>query len=165
MKETIRSEAIKDNNMQYKSKTHNPDNRYNNMLNLPRPIQAHPMSSDSRAAQFSPFAALTGYDDIVKESARLTHDDIYLTETETESINRKLIFINEHISDNINATVSYFMPDYLIHSDSKKSGGDIFTHTGTIKKINLTENKIAFHDSFEIPIDRITSVTSDIFDS
>ena len=112
--------------------------RYDDMLQLPHhKSQVHPpMSMENRAAQFSPFQALTGYQDIVKETARLTQEKIQLDETSKAQLDQKLNDILNHPNTSPLISITWFIPD------AKKSGGDYITCTGNIKKIDPIARKI-----------------------
>ena len=105
--------------------------QYDDILNLPHPTSKnHPrMSLHDRAAQFSPFAALTGHEAAIKETARLTDDKQILSEDVIEKINGQLKIIAENIGAEQEITVTYFVPD------SKKSGGAYVDCAGTVRKI------------------------------
>lgn len=134
--------------------------RYDNMINIPHPKAAKPMSASNRAAQFSPFAALTGYDEKVKETARLTDDESELSESSLAALDRTLQYVNEHINDGIRINVTYFVPDNESHRNSKKSGGEYLSHSGIVKRIDTYDRKIIFTDFTEILLDRITDISS-----
>ena len=110
-----------------------------------------------RAAQFAPFAALTGYDEAVIETARLTDSKLELDEYTKEELNRKLNFISENIDDLPETSITYFIPD------KKKSGGKYVTKKGYIKKIREYESDVVFDDGTEILIDDILYVENDLF--
>ena len=95
-----------------------PDN-YDDIKHLTRPQydDLHPMSMSDRAAQFSPFAALVGYDDAVAETARLTDSEIDLSETQIEELNKQIAYIIDHIDERPLIRLTYFVPD------KKKTGG------------------------------------------
>ena len=97
--------------------------KYSDIINLPHPeSRTHPrMPRSDRAAQFAPFAALTGYDDAVAEAGRLTSSKIELDENELERLDRALAYLTEHQAAHPAVTVTYFVPD------DKKSGGAYFT--------------------------------------
>lgn len=127
--------------------------KYDDIINLKRPISKHPkLSIDSRAAQFAPFAALTGYDEQVKETARLTSKKAILDEDALEKINNKLDFINKNINDNILVNVTYFIPD------KKKSGGKYTNIKGIVTKIKLVEEYIAIDNKIIIPMKDIINI-------
>lgn len=127
---------------------------YDDILYRSRPVsQRHPpMSRADRAAQFSPFAALTGYEAAVKETARLTQGKIELSDEEKESIDRVLQALYAHLPDQPPVIVTYFLPD------QKKDGGAYVTVTGALKRIDLLERRLIFTDGTLIPIDDISQL-------
>ena len=132
--------------------------RYDNMIDFERPKAPRPMDKLTRAAQFSPFAALTGYGDVVKETARLTDRHIELSEEEIAQIDSKLNYINEHISECPAVRVTYYIPDKLLHKDSKKEGGKYETYVGTVKKIDMYTQQLVFEDLTRIDISSIHEI-------
>lgn len=128
--------------------------KYDDIINLPHPKpQKHPrMSLENRAAQFSPFAALTGHNEAIKETERLTDSKIELADDTITDINRTLMWIKDNIKSKPEVVVTYFVPDY------KKTGGKYITATVNIAKIDelnytvITTNglKIAVHNILEI---------------
>ena len=102
---------------------------YDDMLHLPHHVsEKHPaMSVHDRAAQFSPFAALTGYDAAVQETARLTDRRIELDEGEKAAIDQRLTLVQERLPEPTEVTITYFVPD------KKKAGGAYVSVTGTVK--------------------------------
>ena len=110
-----------------------------------------------RAAQFAPFAALTGHDEAVKETARLTDHRIELDEYAKDELNRKLSYIKEHIEDEQIFSITYFLPD------KKKDGGKYVTATDFVVKIKDYENTVVMYDKSEIPIPDILMIESDVF--
>ena len=130
--------------------------RYDDIINLPHHVSPtrQRMSMHDRAAQFAPFAALVGYDDAVAETARLTEKRPELDEQEQRAINERLAYIAEHIHEQPEVCIQYFVPD------ERKSGGAIIQATGAATKI-LTSNHlvvmgngnlIPFYDIIEIDI-------------
>ncbi len=115
------------------------------------------MSVHDRAAQFSPFAALTGHDEAIKETARLTDKKIELDETTKTQLNEKFNYIMEHIYNQPEITVTYFIPDSL------KSGGMYVDFTGNVKKYDYLNRILHFVDSTEIKVDDILEIESRIF--
>ena len=110
----------------------------------------HPrMSRMNRAAQFAPFAALTGYEESIEETARLTDRRIELSEYEIEELNAKLNFIQEHIKERPEVTVTYFQPD------ERKEGGKYLTVTGRIRWIDEVNGVMVFEDESVVGIDVI----------
>lgn len=132
---------------------------YEDIINLPHyEPKKHPrMSIESRAAQFAPFAALTGYDDAVKETARITYDRIEIDEGLKSVINNKLQVILNNIKDKPKVTFTYFI------YDKKKSGGKYITVTGNVNKIDKVNNYVILTDKTKVPTNEITEVTSDLF--
>ncbi len=121
---------------------HHADPRiiYANIIDLPRHTSTKhaPMSLHDRAAQFSPFAALTGYGEMVDEEARITQDRIDIDEQMQASIDRKISALADKLSKGLHPTVSitYFVPD------TKKAGGRYITSTEEVKKIDPIERKL-----------------------
>ena len=113
-----------------------------------------PMSLTARAAQFSPFAALTGYDDLIAESARRTQDQAELDESEKERLGRKLRFLFDTGSE---AAITWFVPD------EKKSGGAYRTVRGSVVRYDGLRRSITLDGGLTIPIDDIRSIASDDF--
>lgn len=128
--------------------------QYDDIINLPHPTsQNHPrMSLHDRAAQFSPFAALTGHEAAIKETARLTDDKHILSEDVIEKINGQLKIIAENIGAEQEITVTYFVPD------SKKSGGAYVDCDGTVKKIDEYNRTLVMTDNTVIPIEQISRI-------
>lgn len=136
--------------------------KYDDILYLPHPDSAsHPrMSLHDRAAQFSPFAALSGYDEAVRETARLTEQERELDEDEKERLNHKLQMLQEYASGEstareVLATVVYFEPD------GRKAGGRYISCTGMVKRIDVNGRKLIMGDRTEIPIERIQEIKGD----
>ena len=117
------------------------------------------MSIHDRAAQFMPFAALTGYDQMVKETARRTSSKKILDEEEKRNINEKLILLSNNIKDRPNAIITYFI------ADDKKSGGSYVTVSGSIKKIDIYNNIIVLVNKIKIPINNISDIELKNIDS
>ena len=134
-------------------------NNYDDIINHPRwNPKKHPrMSMESRNAQFAPFAALTGYEDAVKETARLTDRRIEIDEGLKEVINNKLQFALENKDLNPNITFTYFIPDV------KKNGGKYIEKTGQIKKIDDIEGYIILKNKEKIKLDDIINVAGEIY--
>lgn len=132
---------------------------YDDIINLNRPISKHShLSMESRAAQFAPFAALVGYDNAIKETARLTEERIVLDEEKKEILNNKLNYINEHIDDMNEITIVYFV------KDNTKVGGKYLEKTSVVKKIDLVNQNIKFIDNSIILMKDIIDIRGDIFD-
>jgi len=116
------------------------------------------MSVSARAAQFAPFAALTGYGEAVDETARLTDDRIVLDENAKAMLDGKLQIIAEHLNDLPEVTFTYFEPD------KKKSGGAYRSVTGRVKEIDECERIVKLGDGTKIPIEQIYGIVSELFE-
>lgn len=131
-------------------------NKYDDIINLNRPISKHPhLSDDSRASQFAPFAALTGYDDEVKETARQTDRQIELDEEVKSKLNIKLSFINDNLNKDEQYTITYFV------RDSKKDGGKYITQDCFIKKVSSVDETIKLKDNTIISMNDIIDITNE----
>ena len=128
---------------------------YEDIIALPHHVSAsHPqMSLADRAAQFSPFAALTGYEDAIDESARLTEEQIELDENAREELDEKLRQIRECGEAHPEITVTYFQ------KDARKDGGAYVTLTGRVKKIDEYARMISFMDGTAVRIENILQCT------
>ena len=127
---------------------------YDDIINLPRP-QYHdlpPMSIHDRAAQFSPFAALVGYDAAVEETARLTDSRREMEEDEINELNRQLSELNKRLSERPRIRVTYFI------RDRKKEGGRYASKVGNARTIDQAENRIIFTDGESVPVKDMYSV-------
>lgn len=129
---------------------------YDDVINLSNPTSTvHPrMSLHDRAAQFSPFAALTGYEAAIREEDRLTEKKQELSEEMRDLLNEQLRKIKENIKTEQTVTITYFVPD------DKKEGGAYVSHSGIIKKIDGYERKVIFMDQTVIPMDQIKQITA-----
>ena len=137
----------------------NISHKYDDIINLPHHVsKKHPqMSLHDRAAQFSPFAALTGHKAAINEIARLTDEKQILSEDVIAKLNEQLNLIKENIGTNQTVTITYFVPD------DKKSGGAYISHTGVVKKIDEYNHTVILTDKTVIPIEQISEIQSDIF--
>ena len=115
------------------------------------------MSMVDRAAQFSPFAALTGYDAAIKETGRLTDEKVNLSEEEKEALDRKQQILMEWLGDHPALTITFFVPD------EKKSGGAYMTKSGNLKKIDEFERVMLLTDGTKIPLDDVVEIESELF--
>lgn len=134
---------------------------YDDIINLPHHVSTkHPhMSAIDRAAQFSPFAALTGYGDAIKETARLTGERVELDEYTKDALSDRLQIIADRIKEQLEIVITYFRPD------AKKNGGAYITTISTVKKIDEYERVIVMTDGTAIPIDEIISIDGQIFET
>jgi hypothetical protein len=128
--------------------------KYDDIIDLPHHVSKtrQRMSMIDRAAQFSPFAALVGYEDAVEETARLTDKKIELTEESKLSISEKLRTVSENAEDEMTVRITYFVPD------KKKEGGAYVTALGTVKYIDEYDRIVIMADKTVIPIDQIWDV-------
>ena len=132
---------------------------YDDIIRLPHHIsQNHPqMPLRDRVAQFAPFAALTGYEAAVGETARLTAERRELDAQEAEELNRRLVAIIARLPDRPEATIEYFVPD------DRKAGGAFVSVTGRVRHISVPERTLVMEDGTVIPLDDVVSVASEIF--
>ncbi len=133
--------------------------KYEDIINLPHHVsKTRPqMPMSDRAAQFAPFAALTGYDAAIKETGRLTDDKIELEESSLNELNAKIQLLREKLADAPEVTFTYFRPD------DRKDSGAYLTITGTVKKLDDYEWQIVLQDGTKVPIDDILDISGDIF--
>lgn len=131
-----------------------PRNPYEDMLELPHPVsKTHPqMPRRDRAAQFAPFAALTGYEEAVREAARFTEEKMILDEDSKEQLDWKLRCLQEKVKEKPTITVTYFL------EDEKKKGGKYVTVTGVLKKIDSYTHQFVLESGEEIPVEDIVSL-------
>ena len=136
-------------------------NDYEDIINLSHHVSKkhQQMSMWSRSAQFAPFAALTGYDEAVKETARLTDRRIDIDEGLKNILNNKLQYILDNKTLQPEITFTYFV------YDNKKEGGKYIEKTGVVKKIDLNEKYIMLKDKTKISIDEIINITGDILEN
>ena len=134
---------------------------YDDIINLPHYVskKRSQMSIEARSAQFAPFAALTGYDEQVKETARLTDKKIELEDGEKEILNNKLLYILENINSKPEIIFTYFI------KDNKKDGGRYKEKIGIVRKIDMIEQYIQLIDRTKIPINDIIALDCEIFNS
>lgn len=132
--------------------------KYEDIIRLSRPVSKHAkMSLYQRSAQFAPFAALTGYEGQVKETARLTDKRIELNEEAKSNLDFKIQVIQEMLLNNPDVEITYFIPD------ERKDGGKYETIKNKIKKIDNYNQTIIMQDGLKIPIKEIIDISSDIF--
>lgn len=129
---------------------------YEDIIHLPHPTSKnHPrMSIQERAAQFSPFAALTGHAAAIAETARLTDRKMELDEDTRAELDRRQAILLEHIDQQPEVTVTWFRPD------EKKDGGAYITTTGRLKKIDQVERILVLTDGTRIPLEDVTDLES-----
>ncbi len=131
---------------------------YDDIIQLPHHVSSvhPPMSLHDRAAQFSPFAALTGYHEAVDEAARFTDEKRELDEHMKTVLDETLRVMQEHAESLGEITVTYFL------ADAKKSGGSYVTVSGFVKKIDFHKRILVMDDNTSIPIDDIMGVNSSV---
>ena len=130
------------------------EHKYDDIINLPHhqsTERAH-MSLHDRAAQFAPFAALTGHEEAIEETARVTDEKTTLDESTVAKINEMLFDIAQHLSEKKTVSITYFVPD------KKKSGGAYLTDVGIIKKIDELEQTVLMDSSMMIPMQEIRNI-------
>ena len=134
---------------------------YDDIIGLPHHESAkHPkMPALDRAAQFMPFAALTGHNAAVMETERLTDSRMELDEKKKEELNEHLQFIKEQLLQKPQISITYFLPD------TQKNGGAYLTITGTVRKIEQTRHQVIMENGTVIPMDDIYEIESALFDN
>lgn len=131
--------------------------RYRDIIRLPHhvsPVRT-PMPPLNRAAQFAPFAALTGYDAAIRETGRLTEEQRELDESRKAALDRKLQYLRDHMDEGPEVVITYFVPD------RRKNGGAYVSAAGRVKKIREAERVILMADGTAIAVDRIYEVALD----
>lgn len=133
--------------------------QYDDIINLQHHVSSNRehMSVFDRAAQFSPFAALTGFDGAIKETARLTDQRIELDETAKTILDEKLRIVQDQLSRQQEIGFVFFRPDEM------KAGGAYISIMGTVKKIDGYERVVRLQDGTRIPIEDIIDITGEMF--
>lgn len=133
--------------------------QYDDIIHLPNHVSLirPQMPMQDRAAQFSPFAALTGYDAAVKETARLTDEKIVLDEEALTFLNRKYQILVDRLDERSQFIITYFKPD------AKKSGGAYAEIAGAVKKVDDFERIIVMMDGTKLPMDDVLDIEGEIF--
>lgn len=128
--------------------------KYDDIINLPHHVSKNrtPMSMENRAAQFAPFAALTGHDEALAETARLTTPKKLLSDDEMTSLTRELARVIEQVPEQEEYTFVYFVPD------TQKDGGKYVSITGTAKKYEEVTRALTLSDGRVLLIDNILSI-------
>lgn len=134
-------------------------NQYDDIINMTRPMSGkYPqMSMYDRAAQFSPFSALTGHKEAIVETARETEGQVYLEEEAKIRLSQKLQIIKENLDKRNEVTIVYFEPD------DRKSGGAYIVCTGVIKKVDEYKHNVIMEDNTVISIYKIKEIESELF--
>ena len=133
--------------------------QYDDIIDMPHHVsEKHvQMSMMNRAAQFAPFAALTGYESAIKETARVTDEFIELDDNSKDILDVKLQILQENIANHPQVTIIYFQPD------NRKEGGSYITCNNIIKKIDVYNKAIIMLDETVIQISMIIDIKGDIF--
>lgn len=135
--------------------------KYDDIINLPHHVsKKHPqMSLHDRAAQFAPFAALTGYDEEVRETARITEEFHLVLGREKEEIDQKLLILQQNQYSHPVISIQYFVPD------NRKKGGRYEEMTEGIKKLDVVNEKLIMIDGTVICFKHIKEINGDIFNA
>ena len=137
------------------------NHKYDDIMGLPHHVSAtRPrMSMIDRAAQFSPFQALTGYGAAIQETGRLTDRKIELSEDERIVLDMKQQILLDNIRECPDVSITYFIPD------ERKAGGSYVTVTGNVKKIDDYQRLLILTDRAQIPLDEIVDIESELFNN
>ena len=133
--------------------------KYDKIMGLPHHVsKTRPqMPMSDRAAQFAPFAALTGYDAAIKETGRLTDERIELDVEALSALDMKYQLLMEALDEAPEVTITYFQPD------ERKAGGKYVSAVGAVKKIDDFERRITMQDGAKIPMDDVLSIEGELF--
>ena len=133
--------------------------KYDEIMGLPHHVsKTRPqMPMSDRAAQFAPFAALTGYDAAIKETGRLTDKRIELDVEALSALDMKYQLLMEALDEAPEVTITYFQPD------ERKAGGKYVSAVGAVKKIDDFERRITMQDGAKIPMDDVLSIEGELF--
>lgn len=134
-------------------------NLYQEIIDLPHHVsKTHPqMPMSDRAAQFSPFAALTGYNSAIRETGRLTEERIELDEEALMALNMRYQLFIDSLKECPEVRITYFKPD------ERKSGGAYLTITGVVKKVDDYKRLITMQDGMIIPLDDVLMIEGKLF--
>lgn len=132
---------------------------YDDIIHLPRPVSPKRprMSAHDRAAQFSPFAALSGYGDALRETARLTGQKMELDESAKAALDEKLALLADAAEERPEISITYFLPD------KKKAGGTYVTAAGRLKKLDSIRRELALLCGTTIPLEDILELEGGLF--
>ena len=134
-------------------------NKYDEIANLPHHVsETRPqMPMSDRAAQFAPFAALTGYDSAIRETGRMTDERIELDEEALTALNLRYQLLMDALGKEPEVEITFFKPD------ERKSGGEYVTVIGAVKNIDDFERLITMQDGMKIPMDDVLSIDGEMF--
>ena len=160
--------------------------KYDDIIDLPHPVsEKHPhMSMYDRAAQFSPFDALTGYSDSIEETARITDRRLELSDEDKALLDERIAALKELCAKARSArfhgdaeaafpkiTVTYFVPDKELHRRSRKTGGSFLKYTGTLRTADTLQGFLVFENEsgpdrppFRIPLRDICDISGEVFE-
>ncbi len=135
------------------------NSKYNKIIDLPHYVSPHriPMSRHDRAAQFAPFAALSGYSEDIQEAERITDSELELSEDMLLTLNRKMDILLIHLEEKPQITVTYFLPD------PKKEGGKYYKITSRVVDVFKSERTMVFENKNVLSLDSIYDMESEIF--
>lgn len=139
----------------------NASNPYDEIMRHPHHVsQTRPqMPLSDRAAQFAPFAALSGYDSAIREAGRLTDERIALDEEALTALNMRYQLLMTALAEKPEIAITYFKPD------GRKAGGNYLTVTGTVKRVDAFERLITMQNGTRIPMDDVFSIDGELFSS
>ena len=132
--------------------------KYDDIIRLARPVSPRRagMPMLDRAAQFAPFSALTGYEDVIEETGRLTDSETELTESSKQQLDEKFRILAASSGDRPLVTITYFAPD------GRKKGGSYVTVTGRLKCVDAYEQVLCLTDRQKIPMAAVRCIQSDL---
>ena len=135
--------------------------KYDEIMGLPHHVsKTRPqMPMTDRAAQFAPFAALTGYDSAIKETGRLTDEKIELDEEALTALNLRYQLLIDALDEELEVEITYFKPD------ERKAGGEYVAVIGAVKKVDDFERLITMQDGMKISMDDVLSIDGELFSS
>ena len=135
------------------------NSKYSKIIDLPHYVSPHrvPMSRHDRAAQFAPFAALSGYSEDIQEAERITDSEFELSEDMLLTLNRKMDILLSHLEEKPEITVTYFLPD------PKKEGGKYCKITSRVVDVFKSERTMIFENKNVLSLDSIYDMESEIF--
>lgn len=133
--------------------------KYDEIMSLPHHVsKTRPqMPMSDRAAQFSPFAVLAGYDSAIRETGRLTDEKIELDEESLTALNVRYQMLMDVLAEGPEVRITYFKPD------EKKAGGAYVTTVGEVRKIDDFEQAIIMQDGTRIPMEDVLSLEGELF--
>ena len=139
---------------------HDSKTGYDDILHLPHHVSEKrpPMARQDRAAQFSPFAALSGYGALLREVARQTEAQVELTESSLAQLDEKLRVLRSRLSRQPEITATWFVPD------ERKEGGAYVRATGRVKRVDPWGKRLILTDGTEIPVEALTALEGAVFE-